>query len=170
MDINSSPIQTYIAGIPSIDGQSLVAWTREEAYRMGEIGFTTNFPNPHDVFKPRNIGLNVSREPSEDELAIANAARALHIKICTMKQRQAMMESNVGLLMNAHAWVDRKLLAAGRQRREDEYRPLRVKVVELFEIEYPTPLPNYVEVWVKPRPAMGSKYMQVESPPEINHR
>ena len=130
---------------------------------MGEIGFTTNFPNTSDIFRPRNIDLNAPLEPAEDESAVVKAAQTLHNKISKMKQRKATVDTNPTLLINAYDWVDDKLLAAGRRRREKEYRRLRARVVELFELEYPPPRPNYVDVLVKPRPAMGGDLVHVQS-------
>ena len=126
---------------------------------MGEIGFTTNFPNTSDIFRPRNIDLNAPLEPAEDESAVV---QTLHNKISKMKQRKATVDTNPTLLINAYDWVDDKLLAAGRRRREKDYRRLRARVVELFELEYPPPQPNYVDVLVKPRLAMGSNLVHVQ--------
>ena len=152
----------YMCGIESIDHHSVVDWAREEAYQMGEIGFTTNFPNTSDIFRPRNIDLNASLEPAEDESAIVKAAQTLHNKISKMKQRKATVDTNPTLLINAYDWVDDKLLAAGRRRREKDYSRLRAMVVELFELEYPPPRPNYVDVLVKLRPAMSSDLVHVQ--------
>ena len=130
---------------------------------MGEIGFTTNFPNTSDIFRPRNIDLNAPLEPAEDESAVVKAAQTLHNKISKLKQRKATVDTNPTLLKNAYDWVDDKLLAAERRRREKDYHRLRARVVELFELEHPPPRPNYVEVLVKPRPAMGSDFIHVQS-------
>ena len=61
---------------------------------MGEIGFTTNFPNTSDMFRPRNIDLNAPLEPAEDESAVVKVAQTLHNKISKLKQRKASVDTN----------------------------------------------------------------------------
>ena len=128
--------------------ENIIAWTREEAYRMGEIGFTTNFPDTAANFSAWRCDMNAPLEPADDEQAIEDAAEAMHKDFMRIKARCELMQKMPTLVAKAHSIVDAKLLAAGRLKRGGDNRELRQKVVELFELEHPPAAANFVSVLV----------------------
>ena len=128
--------------------EDIIAWTREEAYRMGKIGFTTNFPDTAANFSAWRCDMNAPLEPADDEQAIEDAAEAMHNEFMRIKARCEIMQKMPTLVAKAHSIVDAKLLAAGRLKRGGDNRELRQKVVELFELEHPPAAANFVSVLV----------------------
>ena len=128
--------------------EDIIAWTREEAYRMGEIGFTTNFPDTAANFSAWRCDMNAPLEPADDEQAIEDAAEAMHKDFMRIKARCELMQKMPTLVAKAHSIVDARLLAAGRLKRGGDNRELRQKVVELFELEHPPAAANFVSVLV----------------------
>ena len=128
--------------------EDIIAWTREEAHRMGEIGFTTNFPDTAADFSAWRCDMNAPLEPANDEQAIEDAAETMHNDVMRIKARCELMQDMPSLVAEAHSIVDAKLLATGRLRRGRDDRELRQKVVELFEIEHPPAAANFVSVLV----------------------
>ena len=115
---------------------------------MGEIGFTTNFPDTAVNFSAWRCDLNAPLEPANDEQAIEDAAEAMHDDIMRIKGRSELMQKIPDLVAEAHSIVDAKLLAAGRLERGGDELELRQKVVELFELEHPPVAANFVSVLV----------------------
>lgn len=128
--------------------EDIIAWTREEAHRMGEIGFTTNFPDTAANFSAWRCDMNAPLEPANDEQAIEDAAEAMHNDVMRIKARCELMQNMPSLVAEAHSIVDAKLLAAGRLQWGRDDRELRQKVVELFELEHPPAAANFVSVLV----------------------
>ena len=128
--------------------EDIISWTHEEAYRMGEIGFTTNFPDTAANFSAWRCDMKARLEPAGDEQAIEDAAEAIHNDIMRIRVRCGLMQKMPTLVAEAHSIVDGKLLAAGRSKRAGDDRELRQKVVELFELEHPPAAANFVSVLV----------------------
>ena len=161
MNLDLLPATNHKHGVDVVDKHTFIAWTREEAEHKGEIGFTTNFSDPADIFRSRDIDTNVPLMPADVELLVVEAAQALGNEITTIKARQAIMKSNPKIVADAYDWVDDKILALGGQARVKDYRRLRARVVELYNLENPPPPKNYIEVWVRPTPDMGTSLMKV---------
>ena len=132
--------------------EDIIAWTREEAYRMGEIGFSTNFPDTAANFNAWRCNVNAPLEPPIDEKAIEDAADAFHNDVMRIKARHELMQNMSTLVAEAHSIVDAKLLAAGGLKPGGDDRELRQKVVELFELEHPPAAANFVSVLVAQGP------------------
>ena len=115
---------------------------------MGEIGFTTNFPDTAANFSAWRCDMNAPLEAADDEQVVEDAAEAMHNDIMRIKARCELMEKMPTLVAEAHSIVDAKLLAAGRLKREGDVRGLRQKLVELFELEHPPAAANFVSVLV----------------------
>lgn len=144
------PITSTNTGVTPLvhSAEDIIAWTREEAHRMGEIGFTTNFPDTAANFSAWRCDLNAPLEPANDEQAIEDAAEAMHNDVMRIKERSELMQKMPDLVAEAHSIVDAKLLAAGRLERGSDELELRQKVVELFELEHPPAAANFVSVLV----------------------
>ena len=149
MDPSISSTNTSTDVTPLVySAEDIIAWAREEAYRMGEIGFTTNFPDTAANFSAWKCDINAPLEPAIDEQAIEDAAEATHNDVMRIKARCELMQKMPTLVAEAHSIIDAKLLPAGRLKRAGDDRKLRQKVVELFELEHPPAAANFVSVLV----------------------
>lgn len=69
------------------------------------------------------------------------------------------MRQNSAVVAAALRAVDQRLTALRRSGKGRAHKSLREKVVELSELKHPKPKPNYVTVWVNPRPTTGLNQM-----------
>lgn len=149
MNMDPSITSTNTGVTPLVySAEDIIAWTREEAESMGEIGFTANFPDTAANFNAWRCDVNAPLEPPIDEKAIEDAADAFHDDVMRVKARHELMQNMPTLVAEAHSIVDAKLLAAGRFKPEVDNRELRQKVVELFELEHPPAAANFISVFV----------------------
>ncbi len=134
----------------SITSRDIVEFHKEQAFRLGQLGFTTNFPDPSEIFRPRPINPELSPfdEPASDEEVVKNAALSTHNSLIQLQQQGRLIAANTPLVAEASHEIDRKLLDAGKSKRYVAAQPLRQKVMDAIEIGTPSPKPNFVTVFI----------------------
>lgn len=133
----------------SLNMRDVILWQQEQAQRLGELGLTTNFPDPADIFKPFTINDSPEAEPqADDRAALVATNQETHRAIMQVRQRKILMDQAGPLLASTEANVDQKLLAAGVPKQELLNKSLRQKVVQLVELKNPPPKANFVAVSV----------------------
>ena len=136
-------------GARSLNMRDVILWQQEQAQRLGEVGLTTNFPDPADIFKPFIINTSSEPEPvAEDRAALVATNQETHRAIMQVRQRKILMDQAGPLLASTEANVDRRLLAAGVPKQDLPNKSLRQKIVQLVELKEPPPKANFVEVSV----------------------
>ena len=149
MNTATVPTQTGVPGGKPLTMRDVILWQQEQAHRLGELGFTMNFPDPSDIFRP--ITINPSSEdelPAEDGTALAEAMQETHRAIVQLHQRKIIMDGAGPLLARTEMDVDRKLLAAGALEQDLADKSLRQKIVKLVELKDPPPKKNFATVLV----------------------
>ena len=149
MNSASSPIESSLPGGRPLTMRDVVLWQQEQAQHRGELGFTTNFPDPSTIFKP--ITINASSEdelPAEDDAALMAAVQETNRATVQLRQRKIIMDGEGPLLAKTEMDVTRKLLAAGVPEHELQDKGLRQKIVQLVELKEPPPKANFVGVLV----------------------
>lgn len=136
-----------VGGKP-LTARDIIGFQADQAFRLGEVGFTTNFPKPEDIFKPHTLNTPIEDDTNNDA-AVVTAMQATHNTLRQLHQRQVLMETNKSLLAHTETEVDRRILAAGKSKRYVAAQSLRKKVVDLMELKEPKLEPNFVTVWVK---------------------
>ena len=143
---------TVPAGTPSrpkLTKRDIVKWKQEEAFFLGELGLTTNFPDPSDIFKPFTIDQSFEREPSADDgAALVAAMEETHNSIIQLHQRKILMDEAGPLLASTEMDINQKLLGAGVPEHELQFKNLRQKIVQLAELKAPPPKANFAAVLV----------------------
>ncbi len=143
------PVQPGAPGGRPLTMRDVILWQQEQAQRLGELGLTTNFPDPSDIFKPFNIDPSSEHElPAEDRGAIVAAMRETHNAIMQVRQRKIIMDQAGPLLAKTEMNVNQKLLAAGVPEHELSNKNLRQKIVQLVELKEPPPKKNFVAILV----------------------
>jgi len=146
----------------SITVRDVVSWKQEEAFRMGEIGFDTAFPDMNEIaqnFSYGDIDKNGWPAPAEDDSFLVAAAVELHDNVRSLQHHQHLMRQNPTIVTAAMKAVDQQLIALRRASKEKQRRSLREKVAELYELKHLKKKPNCVTVWVNPRPTTGLNQM-----------
>lgn len=133
---------------------------RDQAFHLGEFGFTSNSPNPEEIFKTPIFNPETSMQPpqpAEDETAIVEAMQSIHRKICKLQEGKAIMDhpANNPLLAETVKELDEELLEAGKSQRYVVGQTLRRKVVDYAELREPKDQPNFVTVKVLPMSGQG---------------
>ena len=142
--------------------QNVVAWTQEEAFRTGEIGFDIGFADMHDIaqsFSHEDINAEKWPDPAEDDSFLVHAAMELHDSVRQMQHHQHLMDRNPEIVAAAVSAVDRQLTGSRGVGRPKKNQSLREKVVELSNRRNPRRKANYMTVWVKPVRTGGFKQM-----------
>lgn len=149
MNNSTVPVQPGVRGGKVLDIRDVILWQQEQAQRQGELGFTTNFPDPTDIFKPFTISPTPELElPGEDRAAAVAAMQDTHKAITQLHQRKILMDQAGPLLASTEMNVNQKLLAAGVPEQELPYKSLRQKIVQLVELKEPPPKENFVAIMV----------------------
>lgn len=148
MNTATIPVQPGARGGRTLGMRDVIMWQQEQAQRLGEIGFTKNFPDPSDIFKPFTLTPSEHELPAEDRGAIVAAMRETHRAIMQVQQRKMIMDRAGPLLASTEMNVDQKLLAAGVPEQALSNKNLRQKIVQLVELKEPPPKKNFVAVLV----------------------
>ena len=167
MNTAAVPFQPGMRGGRALGMHDVVLWQEEQAQRLGELGFTTNFPDPLDIFKPFTINPSSEPElPAEDGAAIVAAMQETHRAIMQVHQRKLLMDAAGPLLASTEIDVNQKLLAAGVAEQELPYKSLRQKIVQLAELKETPPEANFaaVVVHVASTAKEGSHFLEVNLP------
>ena len=146
--------QAVLAGMEAPTVEDFIEWLEEQAFRLGELGFTMGSYRDEDFIKHWS---------DVDDLAVAfslencaqEAMEQLHTEATQLQQREAIMQSNPSLLALTNTEVERRLLQAGNSdpdlaRFLNSKPSLRQKVVELHKLEHRTEPrePDGVTAWV----------------------
>ena len=143
------PVQSGVPGGKALTMRDVILWQQEQAQRQGELGFTMNFPDPLDIFKPFTIDTSSEHElPAEDNAALFATMQETHKAIMQLHQRKIIMDGAGPLLAKTEKNVDQKLLAAGVPEQELPNKSLRQKIVQLVELKEPPPKANFAAVVV----------------------
>lgn len=149
MNTSIGPVQPGMRGGRTLDMQDIISWHYEQAQRLGEVGLTTNFPDPSDFFKSSTTSPSPDPElPAEDGAAIVAAMQDTHKAIIQVQQRKVLMDAAGPLVASTEKHVNQKLLAAGVPEQELPGKSLRQKIVQLVELEEPPPKANFASVLV----------------------
>ena len=158
MNSTTVPVQTGVPGGRPLTMRDIILWQQEQARGRGELGFTMNFPDPSEIFKPFTI--NASSEdqlPAEDDAALVTATQETHRAIVQLHQRKIIMDGAGPLMAKTEMEVDKKLLAAGVPREELLNKDLRQKIVQLVELKHPPPKENFAAVLVSVASITGGR-------------
>ena len=146
---------TTIPALPGAPGgraltaSDVIRWQEEQAECLGELGFTTNFPDPADIFNPFTINPDFEDElPIDDHSVLVAANQEFRKAIMQVQQRKIIMDGAGAVVAKAEQITDQKLLAAGVPKQDFQDKILRHKIVKLANIEHPPPKANFVEVSV----------------------
>ena len=143
------PAQPGTPCIRPLEMRDVVLWQLEEAQRLGEVGLTTNFPDPSEIFKPFPIDPSSELEPQAEDHASLNATmQENHKEIMQAEQRKILMDQAGPLLESTETDVNQMLLAEGIPEQELQDKSLRQKIVQLVELKEPPPEANFVAVSV----------------------
>lgn len=149
IDTATTLAQPGTRGVRPLEMRDVVLWQQEQAQRLGEIGLTTNFPEPSDIFKPFTIYPSSELEPpAEDHAALDATMQEAHKAIMQVQQRKILMDQAGPLLASTETDVNQKLLAEGIPEQELQDKSLRQKIVQLVELKEPPPKANFVAVSV----------------------
>lgn len=149
MNTATGSVELGAPGGKPLTMRDVIQWHQEQAQRRGELGFTTNFPDPSDIFRPFTINASSEDElPAEDEAALVAAVQETHKAIIQLHQRKIIMDGAGPLLAKTEMSVNQKLLAAGVPERELSNKNLRQKIVQLVELKQPPPKQNFAAILV----------------------
>lgn len=149
MNTVNLPVPAGTHGRPNLTKRDIVKWKQEEAFELGELGLTTNFHDPSDIFKPFTINQSFEYEPpAENHAALVGAMKETHNRTMQLRQRQILMDGNRPLLASTEMDINQNLLAAGVPEQELPHKNLRQKIVQLVELTKPSPKENFAAVLV----------------------
>ena len=149
MNSPASPLEKSLPGGRPLTMRDVILWQQEQAQHRGELGFTTNFPDPSTIFQPFTINASSEGElPAEDDAAPMAAIQEIHRATVQLQQRKIIMDGAQPLLVKTEMDVTRKLLAEGVPKQELQDKGLRQKIVQLVELKQPPPKANFVGVVV----------------------
>ena len=130
--------------------RDIILWQQEQAQRLGELGFTMNFPDPSAMFKLFPVEpLSEHELPAEDEATLAATMQETHRAIVQLHRRKIIMDGAGPLLAKTEMDVTQRLLAAGVPEQDLQCKNLRQKIVQLVELKEPPPKANFVSVLVE---------------------
>ena len=137
--------------------RDIISWQQEEAHRLGLLGFSTNFPNPSDIFQPISLQRSAQIAPDTDDAAVAVAAamQQTHNALYLLHHRRSIMDAHRAAVSRTELDVDAKLLAEGMSKLYVARHGLREKLVALVECKQPRAEKNFVTVQVQPRGVNG---------------
>ena len=138
--------------------REVIKYLKEQAEYLGEIGFTTHFPDPNVIFG-QPVDLNAPGEfvDYKDNSELEAAVNNIHNKLIWLQTHKKQLEDciNQPVIAEAEKEVDAQLLAGGKPKRFLSTSTLGAKVVALIEQQNPKETPNSVKVLLY-IPAVGS--------------
>lgn len=147
--VPASQSKPDIQGARCLNMRDIILWQQEQAQRLGEVGLTTNFPDPAEIFKPFTINTSSEPEPvAEDDATLVAINQETHRAIMQVRQCKILMDQAGPLLASTEANVTQRLLAAGVPKQDLPDKSLRQKIVQLVELNKPPPKANFVAVSV----------------------
>lgn len=146
--------QAVLAGTESPTVQDFIEWHEEQAFRLGELGFTMGSYRDEDFFK-QWADVSDLQEAFSRENCAQEAMEQLHEEAIRLQQRMIIMRGNPNLLAQTEIEVQRRLLQAGKsepniERYVKSKVSLRQKIVILNKLEHQTEPrePDGVTAWV----------------------
>lgn len=149
MNTATSSVESGAPGGRPLTMRDVILWHQEQAQHRGELGFTTNFPDPSDIF--RLFTINASSEDellAEEDAALVAAVQETHKAIDQLQRRKIIMDGAGPLLAKTEMSVNQKLLAEGVPEQEFANKNLRQKIVLLVELKVPPPKKNFAAILV----------------------
>ena len=149
MNTATNSVESGMLGGKPLTMRDVILWQQEQAQRRGELGFTTNFPDPSDIFRPFTINTSSEEElPADGDAALVAAMQETHKAIVQLHQRKIIMDGAGPLLAKTELDVNQRLLAAGVPEQELLNKSLRQKIVQLVELKEPPPKKNFAAILV----------------------
>ena len=143
--------------------QDFVEWHEEQAFRLGELGFTMGSYRDEDFFK-QWADVSDLQEAFSRKNCAQEAMEKLHEEASRLQQRMTIMQCNPNLLAQTEIEVQRRLLQAGKsepniERYANSKVSLRKKIVILNKLEHRTEPrePDGVTAWVYLGPDLERK-------------
>lgn len=162
--------QAVLAGMEAPTVEDFIEWHEEQAFRLGELGFTMGSYRAEDFFKQWSDVSDLAEAFSKENCA-QEAMEQLHADVTRLQQRMKIMRSNPPLLALTENEVQRRLLQAGQSQSDIEHffksKPsLRQKIVKLHKLEHRTEprKPDGVTAWVCMGPNHERKMMMINLP------
>ncbi|KAL9613311.1 MAG: hypothetical protein Q9167_002132 [Letrouitia subvulpina] len=156
--------QPFEKGEPTVD--EIIQWHIEQAHCMGELGFTTNFPDAENFQHP-GFDTNFNFDATTSSLGdLDQAVNEITEDYERVKSRATYIISNPPLLEETKKEVHRRLLAAGKTQEDiDNYNnsgtSLRDQISDLERLKAgEEPAPNTTEAWVHFWAGVGRKERQ----------
>lgn len=145
--------------------EDFIEWIEEEAFRMGGIGFRTEYANPEEIFADFSMDSSEGGFDKIDRLerCATIGMMGIHTEIAMMERRMQIMKANRPLLARTEVRLDKELLAAGKSQEDiDSYpnneRRLREKVMDLYALKHPNTYPQRgIGAWVVLGPKLDRK-------------
>ncbi|MCJ1465293.1 hypothetical protein MMC07_003910 [Pseudocyphellaria aurata] len=136
--------QAVLAGTEAPTVEDFIEWHEEEAFRSGDLGFTTGFYSTDEFYKSWSDVADLHEAFSVENYA-QEAMEQLHTEHTRLQQRSNIMQSNPDLLALTEIEVHRRLLQAGNSELDvadyvSSKASLREKIVKLHELEHGTGL------------------------------
>lgn len=134
--------QAVLAGTESPTVQDFIEWHEEQAFRLGELGFTMGTYRAENFFKQWSDVTDLQQAFSRENCA-QEAMEQLHEEATRLQQRMIIMRSNPSLLAQTEIEVQRRLLQAGKSDPNMELHVnskalLRRKIVTLYKLQHRT--------------------------------
>ncbi len=167
MSTTTYPAQPGMQGGRPLTMHDVIQWQLEQAQRLGEMGLSTNFPDPSDIFKPFTIDVSGDELLTEDRGSLRATMLETHKAIIQVHQRKIIMDGAGPLLAKTEDYVDKRLLAAGVPKQDFQNKSLRQKIVQLAELQKPPPKENFAAILVAVPSAAakgGSHILEVNLP------
>lgn len=155
--------QAVLAGTEAPTVEDFIEWHEEEAFRSGDLGFTTGSYSTDEFYKNWSDVTDL-HEAFFVENCAQEAMEQLHTELTRLQQRSIIMRSNPDLLALTEIEVHRRLLQAGNSEVDvagyvNSKASLREKIIRLHELEHGTGLrePDGIRVCV----SLGAKLEQM---------
>ena len=133
---------------------NIVAIQKERAFRLGEAGFTTNFPDFDEIANAYRLSNTTEGQSipniifSQDNNAVEGAMQSTRDSIHQLNRNEKLLKNNRPLVEQTEAEIDSILLKAGRSKRYVAGQDLRKKITEAVELKNPKPARNYFTVYI----------------------
>ena len=148
MNTPKMPVEPGVRGGRVLDMRHVLLWQQEQAQLQGELGFTMNFPDPSEIFRPFNTDAS-SELPADDRATLVAAMQETHQGLVQLHQRKVLMDQAGPLLASTERNVNQQLLAAGVPEQEFQHKSLSQKIVQLVELKEPPPKENFAVVLIE---------------------
>lgn len=162
--------QAVLAGMEAPTVEDFIEWHEEQAFRLGELGFTMGSYHAEDFFKQWSDVSDVAEAFSKENCA-QEAMEEMHADVTRLQQRMRIMRSNPHLLVLTENEVQRRLLQARQSQPGIEHvfkskTSLREKIVKLHKLEHRTEprKPDGVTAWMCMGPDHKRKMIIIDLP------